>query len=61
MLSALLKQEHYGLRFTDFVKGYYLDEHPGMAYLELKGLLITKGTQSRVLHQLYLIQGTPAI
>jgi hypothetical protein len=48
MLSALLEQEHYGLRFTEFVKGYYPDEHPtmpGMAYLKLKGSLITKGNK----------------
>jgi hypothetical protein len=48
MLSALLEQEHYGLRFTDFVQGYYSDEHPtmpGMAYLELEGSLITKGNK----------------
>jgi hypothetical protein len=50
MLSALLlEQEHYyGFRFIDFVKGYYTDGHPtmpGMAYLELKGSLITKGNK----------------
>jgi hypothetical protein len=48
MFSALLEQEHYGLRFTDFVQGYYPDGHPtmpGMAYLKLKGLLITKGNK----------------
>ncbi len=49
MLSVLLEQEHYyALRFTDFVTGYYPDEHPtipGMAYLELKGLLIAKGNK----------------
>jgi hypothetical protein len=46
MLS--LEQEHYGLRFTDFITGFYPDEHPtmpGMAYLELKGSLITKGNK----------------
>jgi hypothetical protein len=46
MLSALLEQEHYGPRFTDFVQVYYSDEHPtmpGMAYPELKGSLITEG------------------
>jgi hypothetical protein len=37
---TLLLQEHYGLRFSDFGKGFYNDNHPsmlGMAYLELKG------------------------
>jgi hypothetical protein len=48
MLSALLEQEHYGLRSTDFVQGYYPDEHPtmpGMAYLKLKRSMITKGNK----------------
>jgi hypothetical protein len=48
MLSALLEQEHYGFRFTDFVQGYYPDGHPtmpGMVYLKLKGSLITKGNK----------------
>jgi hypothetical protein len=32
--------------FTNFVEGFYYDKHPtmpGMAYLKLKGPLITKG------------------
>jgi hypothetical protein len=48
IISALLKQEHYALRFTDFIQGYYPDGHPtmpGMAYLELKGSLITEGNK----------------
>ncbi len=43
-----LPQEHYGLRFSDFVIGFYEENHPtmpGMAYLELKGSLVTKGNK----------------
>jgi hypothetical protein len=39
-------QEHHGLHFTDFVKGFYGAKHPtmpGIAYLELKGSIVTKG------------------
>jgi hypothetical protein len=42
---TLLPQEHYGLRFSDFTMGFYADNHPsmpGMAYLELKGSVVTK-------------------
>jgi len=50
LLAPLLspEQEHYGLRFSDFVVGSYPESHPsmpGMAYLELKGSLIDKGNK----------------
>ncbi len=42
---SVILQEHYGLRFSDFCRGFYEDTHPsmpGMAYLELKGSIVTK-------------------
>jgi hypothetical protein len=47
---SLKQQEHYGLCFPDFVKGFlYKEKHPttmpGMAYLKLKGSLDTKGNK----------------
>jgi hypothetical protein len=47
---TLLLQEHYGLCFSDFGKGFYDDYHlsiPGMAYLELKGSVVTKRNKVR--------------
>jgi hypothetical protein len=38
-------QEHYALRFSDFLTGFYPGTHPsmpGMAFLELKGSVIDK-------------------
>ena len=47
-LLLLTTQEHYGLPFTNFVKGNYADDHPtmpGMPYLELKGSIVTKNNK----------------